>query len=340
MHIETVSVIVPTRGRVDKLDKCLHSLARQQMPDGVAMEIFVVFDGDENAAASIDVGTIDRRISTIVIPQGGAGAARNAAIQRAGGELILFLNDDCYPVEDWLVSHVRAQQNMSNGGMCVGRTEWAQWDELTVFDALVRDTSMVFFEHDMVDGEDYGFRHFWTCNTSVPAHALRSVGDFDERLCPVFFEDVELGFRLQAAGVRGVRYVANANCMHDHRMTWEGYLHREAALGRMAVRLADVNTACFKAIFGYESADAMAADCSTWLKLNARDAARAANAMSTQMYRPWQASDDWKATCELLYLAHLPVKRDAFRRAFCKTISVESGLGISQDAGEFAPISA
>lgn len=330
MRIETVSVIVPTRSRSAKLATCLKAIARQRLPEGVALDVIVVFDGDEAAAATLDVGQIDRRIRTQVIPASGAAAARNAGIEMARGELLLFLNDDCYPDDDWLIGHLQVQRALPAGGMCVGRTEWARWDDETVFDAMVRETSMVFFEGDMVDGADYGFRHFWTCNTSVPTTAVRAVGGFDERLRPVFFEDIELGYRLHHSGVPGVRYVAGARCTHDHRLTWSDYLKREISLGRMAVRLAEVNPACFEAIFGYESALAMASDCRAWLRLNERDAANAARLLSTQMLQCRRDMPEWETRRDLLYFAHLPVKRAAFRRAFIEASSKLIGPDISQ----------
>jgi len=329
MMVRTVSVVVPTRGRSDKLATCLDCVARQTVPDGVTLEVFVVFDGDDDGAAAFDAAALDARIQILSIPASGAAAARNAAIAQARGELLIFLNDDCYPANGWLIAHLSAQRNMPDGGMCVGRTDWRQWTDETVFDALVRDTPMVFFEAQMVDGEDYGFRHFWTCNTSVPAYAVRTVGCFDERIRPVFFEDVELGFRLSAAGVAGVRYVRDATCVHDHRLTWDDYLQREAALGRMALLLQRANPACFRAIFGYDSTTTMSRDCEAWLRLNEREATRAAAELSRQMSRSRAEFEDWSTLRELLYLAHLPVKRAAFRRALLSAVE-QSGRSDSQ----------
>jgi|GEM_PF-1221100 len=332
MMVRTVSVIVPTCGRSVKLDTCLRSVARQALPAGVTMEVIVVFDGDEEGAASFDAAAIDSRIQTWSIPASGAAAARNAAIARAQGEILVFLNDDCYPADGWLTRHVEMQRAMPDGGMCVGRTDWAQWPDETVFDALVRETPMVFFEAQMVDGHDFGFRHFWTCNTSVPTEAVRAVGGFDERLRPVFYEDVELGFRLSASGVAGVRYVRDARCVHDHRLSWDDYLQREAALGRMAVLLHEANRDCFRAVFGYDSLIDFMCDCEAWLRLNKRDTARAEATLSRQMSRLSESIEDWPTTRDLLYFAHLPVKRAAFRRALVAAEAELSGRKDSQGA--------
>ncbi len=337
MIVRTVSVIVPTCGRSEKLDTCLRSVARQALPSGVRMEAIVAFDGDEAGAASFDAAAIDSRITTLSIPAGGAAAARNAAIARARGELLVFLNDDCYPADGWLSRHVEMQLSMPDGGMCVGRTDWAQWPDETVFDALVRETPMVFFEAQMIDGQDYGFRHFWTCNTSVPIDAVQAAGGFDERLRPVFYEDVELGYRLSASGVAGVRYVRDALCVHDHRLSWDDYLRREAALGRMAVLLYEANPECFEAIFGYDSLMKFAGDCEAWLRLNERDAARAETVVSRQMSHFFEATEDWPTTRDLLYFAHLPVKRAAFRRALVAAVVEQSGRKDSQVGCVYRP---
>ena len=77
---------------------------------------------------------------------------------------------------------------------------------------------------------------------------------FAAKLRPIFFDDVELAFRL-TEGRAEVFFQPSARAVHNHRYGFEGYFEREALLGVMAPQLYGVNPACFRAIFGCDLAD-------------------------------------------------------------------------------------
>lgn len=86
------SVIIPTSNRPDTLRRALGALQRQDLE---AWEAIVVDDGDgEGLRAALALG--DRRIRAYPSPGRGLVDARNAAITRARGELVCWLDDD-----DW-----------------------------------------------------------------------------------------------------------------------------------------------------------------------------------------------------------------------------------------------
>lgn len=93
-----ISVVVPTRDRPEALRRCLHALARQTVP----IEVVVVDDGSRVPVA----GTVDEfadALDVTPVRRSGAGpaAARNAGARASGGELIIFLDDDCEPERGW-----------------------------------------------------------------------------------------------------------------------------------------------------------------------------------------------------------------------------------------------
>ncbi len=312
-----VSIVITTCGRPAKLARCLEALMRQRLPTGVSMEVLVAVDGGgegdeyENLARPPET-------RVLLLPRAGMGASRNAAIKQAQGDLIISTNDDTYPQPDWVAEHTTAHRLRGEPGMVVGLTKWYPWPEPTVFDGLLRDTSMIFFFHRMQPGEMYGFRHAWGCNTSVPTALARAIGGYEERLRPYGYEDLEFAFRLEKAGHPGVLFHPEAVNVHDHRITWRDYCNREACLGRMAPCLWEINPACFEAIFHRRDAEAMRRAFAGWLEWDRDDHQSAADEMTRWAGRSLGDVPDWDTLCSTLYRLHLPVKRRCFREGFIK----------------------
>ena len=89
----TISVIIPTRDRPLFLTEALRSVLAQHLrPD----QVIVVDDGGAGEARRIAdlVGASDS-VATAVVegPGRGPGAARNAGLRAAKGELVAFLDD-------------------------------------------------------------------------------------------------------------------------------------------------------------------------------------------------------------------------------------------------------
>ncbi len=90
-----VSVIVPVYNVEAYLPKCLESCINQTLYD---IEIICVNDGSTDSSGKIleQYAAIDDRITVINKPNGGLSSARNAGIDVAGGEWIMFLDSDDY----------------------------------------------------------------------------------------------------------------------------------------------------------------------------------------------------------------------------------------------------
>ena len=105
MAAPLVSVVIPTRDRVDRVVKALASVARQTW---TAWEAIVVDDGsvDNTQAVLAAAAELDRRVHVVrhEQPQGGS-AARNSGIAVAAGDMLAFLDDD----DEWLPTKLAAQ---------------------------------------------------------------------------------------------------------------------------------------------------------------------------------------------------------------------------------------
>lgn len=131
-----------------------------------------------------------------------------------------------------------------------------------MFDLLVRETSMIFFYDRMRAApdaweRDWGFRHAWMLNLSIPAWAVYEVGGLSEFPSTYGFEDDELAWRLRERFGSQVRYRPDAVAWHDHRYEPASYLEREYRLGYAALGFAQAAPACACELFGRDLLDEM-----------------------------------------------------------------------------------
>ena len=97
-----VSVVVPTRDRLEKLKRALSGVDGQHFRD---FEVIVVDDGSVDATVPwLRAQYPAARVLTMETP-GGAAHARNRGLELAGGELIAFLDDD----DVWRPEYLEAQ---------------------------------------------------------------------------------------------------------------------------------------------------------------------------------------------------------------------------------------
>lgn len=103
-----VSVVIPTRDRVDHLRRAADSVLKQSQDD---LELIIVDDASEDGTAAYlaELASRDSRVRTVrnAVARGGAGA-RNDGISRSRGQWIAFLDDD----DEWLPEKLQRQLHM------------------------------------------------------------------------------------------------------------------------------------------------------------------------------------------------------------------------------------
>jgi hypothetical protein len=95
----TISVVLATRDRAELLARAIPSVLAQRYG---RWELVVVDDGDTDAVARTLTPHDDERIVSVEGPRRGLGAARNAGLDRAGGEVVCYLDDDNIMHPAWL----------------------------------------------------------------------------------------------------------------------------------------------------------------------------------------------------------------------------------------------
>jgi glycosyltransferase involved in cell wall biosynthesis len=94
----SASIIIPTFNGSSRIGNCLDSLTKQTV--GRNVEILVVDDGSTDNTASVIRG--HSSVHLIVQANAGPASARNRGALDAQGEILLFTDDDCVPMPDWL----------------------------------------------------------------------------------------------------------------------------------------------------------------------------------------------------------------------------------------------
>ncbi len=93
MNKNRLSIIIPVYNAEEYLDRCLQSVVNQGF---TSYEVILVDDGSKDSSPLIcdRYSATDPRFRTIHRPNAGVGASRNAGINLAKGEYLLFLDSD------------------------------------------------------------------------------------------------------------------------------------------------------------------------------------------------------------------------------------------------------
>lgn len=330
-----VSVIIPTHGRPRKLAACLRGLAGQTV-DRARFEVLVGIDGgvDEGAYALARETLPGTGLRIEAMSHRGQAGVRNALLPEARGRLLVFLNDDMIPEPGFLEAHVRAHEGAGRPAMVEGDSPWVRHEPDRLFDRLLRETSMVFFHHRMREawreddrGRDWGFRHAWLLNLSIPAELVRGVGGLRVFPSTYGYEDDDLAFRISAKFGAPVLFEPRAVAGHDHRMEPADYLEREERLGFAAWGFAAHSPEAAFAMFGRDIATPAEAGYSrAFVERETAGAARAEQPFLNLANIPADAvaGPHGPAIVELIYGQHLPLKRWRWRRGHLRA-AVEAG---------------
>jgi GT2 family glycosyltransferase len=180
-----VSVVVPTCGRLDLLDRCLDALTRQSL-SGPRYEIIIVDDEPNHNTLHLVAGwrarTLDRGPRLVYVSNGGPhgpAAARNRGWQVAQAPIVAFTDDDTVPAPDWLANALEAFGDHVDA-LC-GKIEMPLPSRPTDYqrDARLLETA-----------------EFVTANCFCRKEVLEQLGGFDERFTSPWREDSDLHFRL------------------------------------------------------------------------------------------------------------------------------------------------
>jgi glycosyltransferase involved in cell wall biosynthesis len=229
-----LSVVVPTYNRRESLLRTLNALARQTFPAD-QFEVVVISDGaTDGTSEAVQILRTPYRLTFVEQENQGPSVARNHGARRATAPLLVYVDDDIEPVENFLAEHANAHKDDPNlvligpqtGPMREAMPHWIAW------------------EHQMLQRQYANFlngvwkagpNNLYSGNFSVGREALLAVGGFDERFTRQ--EDVELGFRLAQRGLH-FAFSAKADGMHRPTRTFASWYKTPYEYGRRDVQMA------------------------------------------------------------------------------------------------------
>jgi len=177
-----ITVQLCTYNRRALLGRVLEALFHQDL-DPKDYEIILVDDGSNDGTYEEILRNVRPTCAFHLIRQHNAGLARgrNVGIERARGEIILFMDDDVLATPSLLSVHVRFHREHRR--------------------TICRGVAINVESFDNLPPPKYSLRHysgayFWTTNVSVPRELMSETRGFDERFREYGWEDLELGFRL------------------------------------------------------------------------------------------------------------------------------------------------
>lgn len=229
-----ISIVIPTYNRVNKLKACLESISHQEEKDGLA-EVVVVDDGSTDGTRSYlkeSRRNLPFSLIYILADHAGPAAARNKGIDRATGDIVLFMGDDTQAAPNLLRKHLKAHSKSKESISVLGHTTWLSSLAITPFMHFQENGGSQFAYTKIRNTRDCGWNFYYTTNISTPRMILRSFR-FDERFTAARFEDMELGYRLDKAGYR-IEYHRELMVWHDHPMSFEDFANHSYNFGKYA----------------------------------------------------------------------------------------------------------
>jgi GT2 family glycosyltransferase len=195
-----ISIIIPSYNRLEQLKKVLQGLEKQSCPCD-EFEVLVISDGSTDGTDEfLQAGTPCLQLRAFFQPNQGVAAARNLGIDQATGEIILFLDDDVFPLPGLIEEHLRFHDLHGDRAVVIGPmlappdyepSPWVRWE-----------TEKLVEQYDAMTTGKWAptARQFYTGNTSLARRHLVEIGGFN----PTFrrAEDVELAYRLAQRGLK------------------------------------------------------------------------------------------------------------------------------------------
>ncbi len=210
-----VSIVVPVVLAGDDFRACLASVARLDPPPA---DVVVAVDGGDGTAAEL-ARTHGARV-VVLLARGGPARARNAAARLSTGDILFFVDADVTLRPDAIGRVVSAFAAHPDHAAIVGSYD----DEPAATNFLSQYKNLAHrFVHQTSRDEACAF---WSGCGAVRREAFARVGGFDERYTRSSIEDIELGSRLLAAGMR-IRRIKDLDVTHLKRWTWPGLLRSE-----------------------------------------------------------------------------------------------------------------
>ena len=235
----TISVIVTTYNRSNKLEKNIRLLLDQELEKDVELKIIIVDDCSlpENQEKLKSIERYSNLIKLIINPVNkGLSSSRNIGSNQSKSDYLLFLDDDIMVDSYYVMGHLKVLSS-SDGIATVGSLRFPQ--ELTKSNNLMkylnsRELRQRNFNHNFLN--DLSAQHFGGGICGIRRSDFINAGCFDESFKYYGGEDLAMGFSLKKNGIQ-IRYAPLAKADHYDEVEIERYRIKFTEAGREGVKL-------------------------------------------------------------------------------------------------------
>ena len=205
-----ISICIATYNRADKLKEIILLLENQTF-DRSNYEI-IVTDSYSNDNTKVVVQELTYKYNNIIYKDDCKNVLankRNEGIKLAKSDIIVFLDDDVYPKENFIEAHYNANKSNVNVFYC---------GQIRFDSELVKKSNYYRFRDDQhlkddCIGKDLSFNKIVVMNLSFKKDFIFKVGYVDERFINYGCEDTEFGYRVVKRGYK-LRYLKDALAIH------------------------------------------------------------------------------------------------------------------------------
>ena len=229
----TISIMIPTYNRADRLEKALLSLDKLDYPTE-KIEVLVVNDGSKDNTEEVVkklLGKMKYNLRYFYQQNKRLSAARNLAIKNSKNEVIVSIDDDMLFPKTWLKTLIKPLSDPkigAVGGPSIAPS-FASLFQRTVDYCM---TSSFLGTGGMIGTTKYSLVKYYPRggNMAIPKKVLDKVGLFDEKFIPA--EEIDLDKRIEKAGY-GLALAKNAIVWHMPRASAKGFVKQIYSRGYM-----------------------------------------------------------------------------------------------------------
>ena len=226
--LPSLSIVIPTYNRPERLQQCLQSLTKLDYPRD-RFEVVVVDDGSRMSLAPI-AEPFESSLSLRLIRQANAGPAnaRNTGAAAAHGDYLVFTDDDCQPDVGWLMALAKALQEVPQA-LVGGCTINALPDNLY----STASQLLIDYLYDYYNQTKKEATFFASNNFAMPRSLYQQLGGFDTSFPLAAGEDREFCDRWRHHGF-AMHYAPAMQVYHSHTLTLASFWRQHFNYGRGA----------------------------------------------------------------------------------------------------------
>ena len=216
-----ISIVVPTYNASKYIEKNIHNLL-SNVPKNT--EIIVVDDGSTDSTVSI-LKKI-KNIKLIARKHTSPAKVRNIGWRKAKGDIVVFLDSDCYITKNWLkemIKHFKEKNVIAVSGVYLSKQN-KLISRYIQYQIAYRQSKVKKYTDNLA-----------SYSLAVRRESLVKVGGFPEVYKIASAEDIELSYKLKKFG----RFILNkkAKVFHHHSESIKKYLKKQFNHARYRVLL-------------------------------------------------------------------------------------------------------